>query len=174
MHTSAFRWVHRTVLGLARAPYRVVELGARDVNGSVRILFKGSGAPWPQYVGVDLEPGPGVDVVADAATWTPTPGEAPDCVVTTEMLEHARDQRAVIANIGRILQPDGLLILTCATDPRPPHSAVDGGRLRPGESYRNVPPGELRAWVGEWADRVSIDVSEQDGDLYCLARKRAA
>ena len=69
----------------------VVELGARDLNGTVRDLFPSARG----YTGVDLVAGPGVDVVADAADWRPRE-PAPDLVVCCEVLEHtpARGRRA--------------------------------------------------------------------------------
>src|SRR5438046_9421896 len=39
---------------------QIVELGSHDVNGSYRPLFSGLGV---QYTGLDLQAGPGVDVV---------------------------------------------------------------------------------------------------------------
>ena len=173
MHQEAWRWVQRTALGLARPPFRVLELGSRDVNGSVRNIFRAHGTLFPRYVGLDIAPGPGVDVVADAATWTPPAGEEPDCVVTTEMLEHVADAEAVIANVGRILKPGGVLLLTCATDPRAPHSAIDGGALHPGEHYRNVPARELQTWLARWAVRTIVDIYDERGDLYAFAVKAA-
>src|SRR6478672_10719054 len=44
----------------AAKPLRVVDIGSYDVNGSYRTLF---GNPAWSYQGVDLEAGPGVDIV---------------------------------------------------------------------------------------------------------------
>src|SRR5262245_32438914 len=85
----------------------VLECGSRDVNGSLRPMIEAQGPV--SYIGVDMEDGPGVDVVMDAADlsldgvlevigpW--------DVVVCTEMLEHAENwQRCLEAMLG-VLAP---------------------------------------------------------------------
>jgi SAM-dependent methyltransferase len=139
---------------------RVLEIGSRDVNGSVRDLFPGA-----YYLGIDAAPGHGVDVVADGADFDP--GETFDAVVSTEVLEHTPRGAEIVANACRSLSPGGVLILTAATDPRPAHSGIDGGPLRPGEYYGNVPPERLRAWLAGW-HFVLIDTGNP-GDVYALA-----
>lgn len=163
MHAEAFAFVQGVVRTLP--PRRlVVELGGRNFNGSIRPLFAGAEA----YISVDLRAGCGVDVIGDAATYTPP--EPPDTVVCCEVLEHAPNADAVVANALRILAPGGVLVLTCATDPRLPHSSVDGNRVRPGEHYANVPPEDLAAWLAG-ADVRILD-SQPWGDLQCLAVKQ--
>src|SRR5262249_32046337 len=129
MHAATYRYVRCTVR--RHGPWRtVLEIGSWDVNGSVRRLFAGA-----TYLGVDIVPGPGVDVVADGASFAPE--HPPDCVVCTEVLEHTLRAEAIVANAHRMLAPGGVLVLTAAWAGRLPHSAVDGGRLRPREFYSN-------------------------------------
>ena len=64
MHNSSYQHMQRLV-STHLAPgsaLKVVDIGSFDVNGSYRTLFTDPG--W-QYTGVDLEAGPGVDVVLD-------------------------------------------------------------------------------------------------------------
>jgi len=146
----------------------VVELGARDLNGTVRDLFPSARG----YTGVDLVAGPGVDVVADAADWRPD--RAPDLVVCCEVLEHTPRPEAVVRNAAAMLAPGGRLVVTAAAPPRAAHSAVDGGPLRPGEYYRNVPDDELRAWLrGAGFACEALESHPDRGDVYALARKGA-
>lgn len=164
MHAQAYDFVARSVAG--RCAQRVLEIGSHDVNGSVRPLFGSA----ERYHGIDLAAGPGVDEVADAADWEPD--DVYDVVISTEVLEHAPRWRRVLATAWRALAPGGRLVVTCATDPRPPHSAVDGWALRPGEWYRNVAPGEVREVIGgfgawSWAMEVALD----RGDLYLRVDK---
>lgn len=114
---------------------RVVEFGSRDVNGTVRDLFVTD-----RYHGIDIEPGPGVDEVANAVIWSPAINETPDCVVCCEVLEHTEDWRLIVYAAYDALDPGGLFVVTCATDPRAPHSASDGGALRDDEHYENIDP----------------------------------
>lgn len=163
MHPAALSFATHVVRTI-RPPRRVLEMGSRNVNGSVRPLFAGAA-----YVGLDLLPGPGVDVVADAATW-PGDGKLFDCVVSTEVLEHAPGAARICANAHRLLTPGGVLILTMAGEGRPPHSALDGGELRPGEFYRNVPRPMLAGWLAAFVVRL-IDAASHGGDIYALAVK---
>lgn len=152
MHPAAYDYVAAQVA--ARDPFpHVVEFGSLNINGTVRALFDG------EYVGVDRVDGPGVDVVADAATYT-RPRKA-DCVVCCEVLEHHRHPKRLIDNAHRLLRKGGVLILTAACDPRQPHSAVDGGPLLDGEFYRNVNPATLRRWLTLFTES-EVDVSGED------------
>jgi SAM-dependent methyltransferase len=141
----------------------VLELGGLNINGSVRPYFPGA-----RYVSVDIVDGPGVDVVADATTYRPD--ERFDAVVCCEVLEHAEDADGFVATAWGALKPGGLFIITCACPPRAPHSAVDGGPLRPGEFYRNVPEDMLASWLVGWKD-AEIECHEDRGDIYAVARK---
>lgn len=89
----------------------VLEVGAYDVNGSVRPYVESLGPA--RYVGVDIAEGPRVDEVLDASQLVRRFGPASfDIVITTEMLEHVRDWQVVISNLKRVLRADGLLLLT--------------------------------------------------------------
>ncbi len=164
MHVEAYRYVQRVVRSLSAPPRRVVELGSYNLNGSVRDLFPGAA-----YVGVDQRPGPGVDIVADAAEW----GEDSrfDCVVCTEVLEHTPTGIEICSNALWLLAPGGVFIVTAAAPPRPPHSGVDGQpRLLPGEFYRNVSKADLQFWLYPFAF-VLVDDGENPGDVYATAFK---
>ena len=161
MHAEAFTFIRHAVQELPPRQ-RVVELGGRDFNGSVRSLFGTA-----EYTSVDILAGYGVDVVSDAATYEPA--EAPDTVVCCEVLEHASNAEAIVHNAIRMLQPGGALLLTCACDPREPHSAIDGMHVRSGEWYRNVPPAEFQSWLAG-VNLQFLGVLPR-GDLQCLAVK---
>ncbi len=62
--------------------------------------------------------------------------------------------------------------MTCATDPRAPHSADDGGALQAGEFYHNVSVPELTEWMHAAGFREIHTVMDPErGDLYAVARK---
>jgi SAM-dependent methyltransferase len=156
MHDEAMAWVARYATD---DPVSVLDLGGRDINGSPRHL-------WPKadpYTVVDIRPGPGVDIVADASElgWLPDTGESYDVVVCTEVFEHAPRWPMICATAHQALRKGGRLILTMAGPGRPAHSAVDGLlRLLPGEYYGNVHPDTLRA-VLELLDFECIVVDRQ-------------
>ena len=60
---------------------------------------------------MDLQPGPGVDLVADAHDLHMVESNSVDCVVCISVLEHVRYPQKVVAEIFRILKPDGIVFL---------------------------------------------------------------
>src|SRR5687767_1695479 len=161
MHDTAHDWLARTLTTLP--PRRsVCELGSRNVNGSARDLFHGV-----RYVGVDLWPGEGVDVVANAATW----GEsgAYDTVLCCEVLEHTPDAARICQNAYRLLKPGGVFLMTAAGEGREPHSGFDGGEPDEDEYYENVTEKMLHDWLQHFVT-VAVEVGTP-GDIYALAFK---
>lgn len=160
MHPQVQEWVewHAFPCG------RVLELGSRDVNGSIRSLFSGA-----FYWGIDIRPGPGVDEVADAATWRTD--EPFDIVVCTEVFEHTPTWPALIETAALALRPKGRLIATMATLGRPPHSAIDENPIRPEEWYGNVDPVALVTEVEQWFNEWVVDRRGEPADLRVVADK---
>lgn len=116
-----------------------LDIGGRDVNGHCRDL-------WPNatWTVLDLDPTPGVDVVADARTWEPD--QPYDLALCTDTLEHVDNWPAVIATAARALAPGGCLIVTCPGPGFPAHSGIDGTwGLHPGEHYANIHVDDLTA-----------------------------
>jgi SAM-dependent methyltransferase len=64
------------------------------------------------YVGLDVRPGPGVDVVVSPDDPWPLPDRRFDSVVCTQVLEHARFPEHTLAEIRRVTRPGGSLILS--------------------------------------------------------------
>jgi glycosyltransferase involved in cell wall biosynthesis/SAM-dependent methyltransferase len=89
----------------------VLEVGAFDVNGSLRSVVDGFSPA--KYVGTDITEGPGVDLVCDAYDLLDQFGcEAFDVLICTEMLEHVRDWKRVISNFKKVLKPEGIILVT--------------------------------------------------------------
>ena len=138
LHDNAMSWVaaHATT-----DPVAVLDLGGRNVNGSPRHLFPAATV----YRCLDIVHGAGVDIVADAGTWTPDAEY--DVVLSTECLEHTENWRDVIGTAFAALRPGGLFIVTAAGPGRPLHSGITGEFWvqLPGEFYGNVRPDHLDA-----------------------------
>lgn len=159
MHVQAFVYISQQSKVPAK---RVLEIGSRNINGSIRALF-----PDADYIGIDLEPGRGVDLIGDGATFVPP--WSPDLVITCETLEHAENWREVLTHCAQVLAVGGTLLATMATHGRAEHSAVDGGPLPAGEYYGNVDPAELEAHLGPLFSVVEVETHPGRGDLYVRA-----
>jgi len=89
----------------------VLEVGSRNVNGSLRSYVEGLGPA--SYLGVDVIAGPGVDVICPVDRLVDRFGpDSYDLVFSTEMLEHVRDWRAALVNLKTVTKPGGILLFT--------------------------------------------------------------
>lgn len=151
MHKEALDFVRRN-----RHAIDVLEFGSYNVNGGVRELFAGC-----NFLGVDVRPGPGVDIVADAATFD-SKGRLFDVIVCTEVFEHAKDWRLIIAKSFYLLRDGGKLIITAAGPGRQKHSVDGSPALAPGEWYENIDPVQLQEKLGEYFSEVYVETLGQD------------
>ena len=144
----------------------VIEIGSRDINGSARAFF-----PNAKWLGLDLSAGVGVDIICDAADYSPE--RTVDLVVCCEVLEHCERWKELIERAAEWLKPNGRIIITCAGPGREAHSAIDGGPLHPDEHYANISQGELKEAL-EFATFGHIEVSgnEYCKDTYAIAWKQ--
>jgi SAM-dependent methyltransferase len=113
---------------------KVYDFGSLNINGDNRQLFTDC-----DYLGIDLAPGPNVDVYSPAHL-VELPGQA-DVVISGEMLEHDRYWQDSLLAFVRWSRPGGLVLVSCATEGRPEHGT---SRRSPTDSphtndyYRNL------------------------------------
>ena len=99
---------------------KVLEVGSYDTNGSLRPLIE-SYRP-AQYTGVDIQNGPGVDVICKAEDILEVFGkESFDVIISTELLEHIRDWRKAISNFKDVCKIDGIIFVTTRSHGCPYH-----------------------------------------------------
>lgn len=162
MHPGAFEFVGRFATNDAIS---VVEIGSRDINGSVRCHF-----PAATWTGLDLYSGPSVDVISDALDYTPA--DLVDTIIIAEVFEHCSYWGEILNHVISWLKPGGRIIITCGGIGRDPHSAIDGGELRPDEYYANISADSLAEEL-HYAGFVGIEasVNEHWKDTYAIAQK---
>jgi hypothetical protein len=142
--------------------WNVIEVGSRDINGRAS-TFWGAHASWH---GIDIADGPNVDEVGDAAEVLKRHAGY-DLAICCEVFEHAENWREILAEMHQVA---GVVLITCAGEGRAPHSAIDGGRVRPGEYYANITQTEMEKALADLGMIVlKIQHSQRDGDLYVLA-----
>ena len=101
---------------------RVLEVGSRYVNGSVRPLIEKFFHP-KEYIGIDIQPGKYVDIILPGEKIIDYFGEESfDAVICTEVLEHVRDPKVLIHNIKTVLKREGILYITTRSKGFPYHS----------------------------------------------------
>lgn len=96
---------------------RVLEVGSRYINGTVRTFFDRC-----NYTGLDLAPGPLVDEVCHVADY-PAASFA-NTVISCEALEHDKRWAESIRTMLELLHPGGLLVITCAGPGRAEHGTA--------------------------------------------------
>lgn len=90
----------------------VVELGSQDVNGSLR-------EHCPEgihYIGLDVMPAKGVDLVVDPSACLPLATGMADAIVTSSAFEHDICFWDTFLELTRILRPGGLLYLNAPSN----------------------------------------------------------
>ena len=148
-----------------RIDLNILEIGSLDINGSVRPMFK----PFQvTYTGIDMQEGPGVDIVVDAAKFINF--EAYDVVVCAEVFEHTPQWPQIIQNSYNNLVDGGIFIATMAGEGRYPHSAIDEKPIRDWEHYSNIGWWELKQTLTKIGFK-KVDVNVFENDTRCLAVK---
>jgi SAM-dependent methyltransferase len=105
--------------GVARAvaesfdlPEPILEIGSYQVDGQEAIADLRSLFPGKEYVGIDLRPGPGVDLVADVEA-LPHADRSVGTVIAMSTFEHVPRFWRGFEEVYRILRPDGALLVSC-------------------------------------------------------------
>jgi len=174
-HEAQFEFMER-VRGIFPQHFkasRVLEVGSLDINGSVRRYFQGC-----EYVGIDVAPGPGVDVVCGGQVYD-APAGSFDTVISCEAMEHNPHWVETMNNMVRLCRPDGLIFMTCATTGRPEHGTSRSAAVRLAanvgigwEYYRNLTAQDfLNAGVTKGLGFCAFSTNWQAHDLYMIASK---
>lgn len=123
----------------------IVELGAYDVNGSIR-NHQPVGST---YLGVDLEAGPSVDIVMESPSKIPLPDGKADCVVSSSCFEHDKFFWRTFLELCRITKPGGYIYINVPSN---------GSFHRyPADYWRFYPDAGIA--LAEWATTAGLKVT---------------
>lgn len=143
---------------------RVLEIGAQDMNGTVRGLFTDC-----DYVGTDVVAGKGVDVVG-AGEELDFPDKSFHVALCCEVFEHTPHWKAIFENMIRMT--NGLVIFTCAATGRGEHGTTRSRALGDetpfiSDYYRNLDKSDFAdfPWK-EHFDHEFLKQNEFPPDLY--------
>ncbi len=144
---------------------KVLEIGSLDINGSVRDFFTEC-----EYIGVDLDEGPGVDLVAQGQELD-FPDNNFNTVISAECFEHNPYWLDTFVNMHRMCS--GLVVFTCATEGRREHGTT---RTTPADSpftlewdyYRNLTEDNFidNLDLGSMFSKYKFSVNQDSHDLY--------
>jgi SAM-dependent methyltransferase len=145
---------------------KIAEVGSLNINGSVRDFFI-----FPkQYVGCDLGPGPGVDMVCPGHE-LPFDDNHFDVAISCECFEHDQHWAKTFAKMIALVHDDGLVVFSCATTGRPEHGTHGHGANEApftNDYYRNLTEQDFREQFdfGHLFKEHAFLTNEESHDLY--------
>jgi len=131
---------------------RVLDVGSYDHNGTYRGIFRDPRSNLSNFIycGMDIEPGPNVDIVCgDPYRWPELSDNMFDLVISGQCLEHVPMPWVWIGEVARVCKIYGHVVLI-APWRAPYHKA-------PGDCWRILPDGA--AALLEWAGLVPVEIS---------------
>ncbi len=134
---------------MSSQPLKVLEIGSRVADQQDEICNLRPLLPKSKYVGLDMQDGVGVDVVADANN-LPFPDHSFDLIICLETLEHANNPWMMTAEIQRVVKKNGAIILSSQQN-FPIH-------MHPSDYFRYTPYG-LSTLVPEKWQKVVLGIS---------------
>lgn len=134
MHQSSLEHVGRLVGTYLRGKrdLRILDIGSYDVNGSYKQFFDQPG--W-HYTGVDLAPGPNVDLVLSSPYRFPVKSHSVDVIVSGQAFEHIEYFWLSWLEMARMVRPGGLVFLLAPSRGYEHRHPQDCWRFYP-DSYR--------------------------------------
>ena len=139
-------------LTAATLPIRgsIYEFGAWQADGQESAADLRDIFPGIDYVGCDMRPGKGVDRVLDLHA-IDLPNTSVATVISCDTLEHVEYPRQAIAEIHRILDPQGMLIITSVMNFPIHEYPQDYWRFTP-EGFRSLLKPFASSFIGSFGD----------------------
>ena len=131
MHSSAMRIGGKFLENYWRDDMStILEIGSYDVNGSLRTM-QPRGSDW---IGVDIEAGPGVDQVVEIGKPLPFADNSFDLVIATSVFEHDPSFWKTLADMSRLVKESGHIFITAPSNGMVHRFPIDCFRFYPDAS----------------------------------------
>jgi SAM-dependent methyltransferase len=159
MHDTAYKIGGLFLKAYAKASSRVVELGAMNVNGTLRD-FCPLGAT---YIGLDAAAGLGVDIVVKPGDPLPLESETADIVIASSMLEHDIFFWETFLEMARIVKPGGTIYINTPSNGKYHRHPVDNWRFYPDSGKA------LESWAKRNNHALTLFesfIAERDADVW--------
>lgn len=135
-----------------------LDVGSMNINGTYKALVPLTYV----YLGLDLEPGPNVDLVSKKPYDWPSDNDMFDLIISGQCLEHVEDTHKWIQEVYRICKPGGLVIIIA------PHSF--GEHKYPIDCWRIFP--DAMRWLLKFAGFEILEVGRNiSTDTWGVGRK---
>ena len=176
MHTSAlesFLDFQNTYLSPLKSKntIKVAEIGSYSFNSAIKkdILNE------LEYIGVDIQKGPNVDIVLDNPYKFPFEDNSIDVIISISAFEHTEFFWLTYLEILRVLKPDGLFFLNAPSNGKYHRYSTDNWRFYPDSSIslakwgkkNNYNPQVLEHYTNQitgldiWNDNVSVTIKDK-------------
>jgi SAM-dependent methyltransferase len=127
-------------------PCAILEVGSQNVNGALR----DEAPPGCSYTGVDLEAGPGVDIVLERPHELPFDDETFDAIVSSSCFEHDAMFWLSFLEVVRVTKPGGLIYISAPSNGAYHCHPVDNWRFYPDAAVA------LAQWAGRQGYAVEL------------------
>jgi SAM-dependent methyltransferase len=147
--------MHDTAFALGRAFFaiyladraaEILEIGSRNVNGGLRQAAPADA----RFTGVDVQAGPGVDVVLGDAYALPFAADSYDAVVSSSCLEHVAMFWLVFLEMARVTRPGGYIYANAPSNGEYHRFPIDSWRFYPDAGL------SLAAWARRQGHRIEL------------------
>lgn len=121
------QWFKDNYLKRGTRKLKVLDIGSYDVNGSYKALFPNEEY---EYCGLDMAPGPNVDVVMENPYhWRGFDDNTFDVVICGQTFEHTEFFWRTAEEISRVTKPGGFICIICPSNLREHRYPVDNYRF---------------------------------------------
>ena len=176
MHSSAlesFLDFQKTYLNSLKSKnlIKVAEIGSYNYNSGIKKNILNE----LEYIGVDIQKGPNVDIVLNNPYKFPFEDNSIDFIISISVFEHTEFFWLTYLEILRVLKPDGLFFLNAPSNGKYHRYSTDNWRFYPDSSIslakwgkkNNYNPQVLEHYTNQvmgldiWNDNVSVTIKDK-------------